>query len=86
LRKAEGIIPAPEANHGIATVRSSEALIAQARRVVSKTILFNLCGHGQLRSWPPTRPTSPGSLQKHEMTQGEIDAAVALIDTPAIPA
>ena len=26
-----------------------------------------------------------GRLQKHEMTQAEIDAAVALIDTPVIP-
>ena len=42
--KAEGIIPAPEATHGIATV------IAEAKKCkeegVSKTILFNLCGHG----------------------------------------
>ncbi len=42
--KTEGIIPAPEATHAIATV------IDEANRCreegVSKTILFNLCGHG----------------------------------------
>jgi tryptophan synthase beta chain len=42
--KAEGIIPAPEATHAIATV------IDEANRCreegVTKNILFNLCGHG----------------------------------------
>ncbi|HPG34186.1 MAG: TrpB-like pyridoxal phosphate-dependent enzyme [Lentimicrobiaceae bacterium] len=42
--KTEGIIPAPEATHAIATV------IDEANRCreegISKTILFNLCGHG----------------------------------------
>jgi tryptophan synthase beta chain len=44
--KAEGIIPAPEANHAIAQV------IREAKKAkeegVQKTILFNLCGHGLL--------------------------------------
>jgi tryptophan synthase beta chain len=42
--KAEGILPAPEANHAV------KAAIDEALRCkeegVSKTILFNLCGHG----------------------------------------
>jgi len=42
--RTEGIIPAPEATHGIATA------IAEANKCkeegVSKTILFNMCGHG----------------------------------------
>lgn len=42
--RAEGIIPAPEATHAIATV------IDEANRCreegVTKNILFNLCGHG----------------------------------------
>ncbi|MFN6497802.1 MAG: TrpB-like pyridoxal phosphate-dependent enzyme [Nostoc sp. DedQUE01] len=42
--KAEGILPAPEANHAV------KAAIDEAVRCkeegVSKTILFNLCGHG----------------------------------------
>ncbi len=42
--KAEGIIPAPEANHAIQAV-IDEALLCK-RDGVSRTILFNLCGHG----------------------------------------
>jgi tryptophan synthase beta chain len=42
--KAEGIIPAPEASHAIATV-IQEAIAAKISGE-SKTILFNLCGHG----------------------------------------
>ncbi len=42
--KAEGIIPAPEATHAIATV-VDEALRCKEEGTV-KTILFNLCGHG----------------------------------------
>lgn len=42
--RAEGILPAPEANHAIAVA------IAEAQRCkeegVGRTILFNLCGHG----------------------------------------
>jgi tryptophan synthase beta chain len=81
--KAEGIIPAPEANHGIAQA-IREAQIAKEEGV-SKTILFNLCGHGNF-DMASYEAYFSGRLQKHEMTQGEIDAAIALIDTPAIPA
>jgi tryptophan synthase beta chain len=42
--KAEGIIPAPEANHAVAGA-IGEALRAKEEGV-SRTILFNLCGHG----------------------------------------
>ncbi len=42
--KAEGIIPAPEATHAIATV--IDEAIRCREEGVSKTILFNLCGHG----------------------------------------
>ncbi len=80
--KAEGIIPAPEANHGIAQA-IREAQIAKEEGV-SKTILFNLCGHGNF-DMASYEAYFAGRLQKHEMTQAEIDAAVALIDTPAIP-
>ena len=81
--KAEGIIPAPEANHAVAqTIR--EAQIAKEEGV-SKTILFNLCGHGNF-DMAAYEAYFSGHLQKHELTQAEVDAAVALIDTPAIPA
>ncbi len=42
--RAEGILPAPEANHAVkATI--DEALLCK-KEGKSKTILFNLCGHG----------------------------------------
>ena len=81
--KAEGIIPAPEANHGIAQA-IREAQIAKEEGV-AKTILFNLCGHGNF-DMASYEAYFAGRLQKHEMTQAEIEAAIALIDTPAIPA
>lgn len=81
--RTEGIIPAPEANHGIAQV------IREAKRAkeegVSKTILFNLCGHGHF-DLAAYEAYFEGRLQKHEMSQEEIEAAIAMIDTPPIPA
>ncbi|MEM6648575.1 MAG: TrpB-like pyridoxal phosphate-dependent enzyme, partial [Bacteroidota bacterium] len=42
--QAEGIIPAPEATHAVATViREAERCKEEG---VEKTILFNMCGHG----------------------------------------
>ena len=81
--RAEGIIPAPEANHGIVQALR-EAEIAREEGV-SKTILFNLCGHGNF-DMAAYEAYFAGRLQKHEMTQEEIEAALAQIDTPAIPA
>lgn len=81
--RTEGIIPAPEANHGIAQV------IREAKRAkeegVSRTILFNLCGHGHF-DLAAYEAYFEGRLQKHEMTQEEIEAALAAIDTPPVPA
>jgi tryptophan synthase beta chain len=42
--RTEGIIPAPEANHGVRG--AIEEAIKCREEGVSKTILFNLCGHG----------------------------------------
>ncbi len=42
--KAEGIVPAPEANHGIAQVIREVNRAKEEGK--AKTILFNLCGHG----------------------------------------
>jgi tryptophan synthase beta chain len=81
--RAEGIIPAPEANHGIA-LAVREALQAREEGA-SKTILFNLCGHGNF-DMAAYDAFFAGKLQRHELTQAEVEAAVAAIDTPAIPA
>jgi tryptophan synthase beta chain len=80
--KAEGIIPAPEATHGIATV------IAEANKCkeegVSKTILFNLCGHGNF-DMKAYDDYFEGKIVKHELTQEEINASLAKLNTPDIP-
>ena len=42
--KQEGIIPAPEANHAVKG--AIDAAMECKEKGESKTILFNLCGHG----------------------------------------
>jgi len=80
--QTEGIIPAPEANHGIApAIREANKAKEEG---VSRTILFNLCGHGHF-DMAAYEAYFSGQLQRHELTQAEIDEAVAKIDTPAIP-
>jgi tryptophan synthase beta chain len=79
--RTEGVIPAPEANHAIAEV------IRQARQAdeegVSKTILFNLCGHGHfdLSSY---EQFMAGKLVNYEVSQEQINASLAELDTPVI--
>jgi tryptophan synthase beta chain len=79
--RAEGIIPAPEATHGIATA------IEEAQRCkeegVSKTILFNLCGHGNF-DMKAYEDYFEGRIEKHELTEEEIAASLAGLDTPVI--
>jgi len=81
--KSEGIIPAPEANHGIA-VALREAEIAK-QEGTSKTILFNLCGHGYFDMSAYDAYFS-GKLHRHIMSDEEIEKAVSLLDTPVIDA
>ncbi|MBW7889200.1 MAG: TrpB-like pyridoxal phosphate-dependent enzyme, partial [Bacteroidetes bacterium] len=63
--KAEGIIPAPEAGHGLATV------VEEAKRCKeegkSKTILFNLCGHGHF-DMKAYEDYFAGKLVRHELS------------------
>lgn len=79
--RAEGIIPAPEATHGIATA------IAEANKCkeegVSKTILFNLCGHGYF-DMKAYQDYFEGKIVKHEVTSDEIRASLAELETPDI--
>ncbi|MGI9550191.1 MAG: TrpB-like pyridoxal phosphate-dependent enzyme [Aurantibacter sp.] len=81
--KTEGIIPAPEATHGIATV------IDEAKKCkeegVSKTILFNLCGHGNF-DMKAYDDYFDGKIVKHELSQEAIDASIARLNTPEISA
>jgi tryptophan synthase beta chain len=80
--RAEGIIPAPEANHAIA---SAIRIAKEAKHKGEPTkILFNLCGHGHF-DMSAYEAYFAGKLEKHELTQDEVDAAVAKIDTPTAP-
>lgn len=79
--KTEGIIPAPEATHAIAEVIRQ---VKQAEKEgVSKTILFNLCGHGNFDLGSYEQYLS-GKLVDFEVTQEQIDSSLAELNTPAI--
>ncbi len=79
--KTEGIIPAPEATHGIAEVIRQ---VKQAQKEgVSKTILFNLCGHGNFDLGSYEQYLA-GKLVDFEVTQEQIDASLAELNTPTI--
>jgi tryptophan synthase beta chain len=78
---AEGIIPAPEATHAIAEV------IRQAKQAdlegVSKTILFNLCGHGHFDLGSYEQYLA-GNLVDFEVSQEAINSSLAELTTPTI--
>lgn len=76
--RTEGIVPAPEANHAIAqAIREAQ----QAKEAgESKTILFNLCGHGHF-DMQAYEDYFAGKLQDHALEQQIIDKSIAAIDT-----
>jgi len=77
--RAEGIIPAPEATHAVATVfREAEKCKEEG---VSRTILLNLCGHGNF-DMKAYEDYFAGKLVRHEVTSDEIEASLAQLDTP----
>ena len=79
--RAEGIIPAPEANHAVAgAIR--EALRAR-QEGVSRAILFNLCGHGHF-DMQAYIDYHAGKLQNYDYPAEEI--AMALAGLPAVEA
>ncbi len=71
--KAEGIMPAPEANHAIAQV------IREAKKAKeegsSKTILFNLCGHGHL-DMQAYQDYFDGKLKDHYLSEEELTSGL----------
>ena len=78
--RCEGIIPAPEANHAVA------GAIREANRCkeegTSRSILFNLCGHGHLDMQAYTDYFA-GKLQDYEYPEDEI--GMALAGLPTVP-
>ncbi|MGE9311158.1 TrpB-like pyridoxal phosphate-dependent enzyme [Niabella sp. CJ426] len=79
--KAEGIIPAPEATHGIATaIKEAERCKREGK---SETILFNLCGHGNF-DMKAYQDYFEGKIVRHELTDADIQNSLKELDTPVI--
>lgn len=77
--KSEGILPAPEATHGIASViREAEQAKEEGKE---KTILFNLCGHGYF-DMSAYEDYFAGKLKDHYMTEEELHSGLKELDTP----
>ncbi len=76
---AEGIIPAPEANHAVrAAIDEAEKC---RERGEAKTILFNLCGHGHFDMQAYTDYLA-GKLQ--DLVYDESEVAMALAGLPSV--
>jgi len=79
--RAEGIVPAPEANHAV------KGAIDEAVRCreegTSKVILFNLCGHGHF-DMSAYQDYFAGKLEDRDYDEGEL--AMALAGLPSVPA
>ena len=77
--KAEGILPAPEANHAV------KGALVEAMRCKeegeSRAILFNLCGHGYF-DMQAYMDYSSGKLADHPYAESEV--AMALAGLPAV--
>ena len=79
--RAEGIVPAPEANHAIRG--AIDEAIRCREEGVSRAILFNLCGHGHFDMQAYTDYFG-GKLTDQEYDEAEL--AMALAGLPAVPA
>ena len=77
--RAEGILPAPEANHAVKGA-IDEALKCEEEGV-SRVILFNLCGHGHF-DMTAYSEYSAGKLT--DATYAEADIAMALAGLPSM--
>ncbi len=79
LARTEGILPAPEANHAVKGALD-EALRCKEEGV-SRTILFNLCGHGHF-DMQAYMDYFAGKLVDQDYDQAEL--AMALAGLPAV--
>jgi tryptophan synthase beta chain len=78
--RTEGIVPAPEANHAVKGA-IDEALRCREEGT-SRTILFNLCGHGHFDMQAYTDYFA-GRLQDTAYEEDEL--AMALAGLPSVP-
>jgi tryptophan synthase beta chain len=77
--RAEGILPAPEANHAVAgAIREAQRCKETGQ---SKVILFNLCGHGHFDMQAYT-DYAAGKLKDYEYSDAEV--AMALAGLPSV--
>ena len=79
--RAEGIVPAPEANHAVKGA-IVEALRCKAEDK-SETILFNLCGHGH---FDMAAYSAYFAGQLTDQSYSEEELAMALSGLPSVPA
>jgi tryptophan synthase beta chain len=79
--RAEGIIPAPEANHAVKGA-IDEALLCKTEGK-ARTILFNLCGHGHF-DMQAYMDYFAGKLVDQKYDEKEL--AMALAGLPSVPA
>jgi tryptophan synthase beta chain len=77
--RAEGILPAPEANHAVAGAIAEALRCKEAGE--SKTILFNLCGHGHF-DMTAYMDYMAGKLENYDYPADEI--AMALAGLPSV--
>jgi len=81
--RAEGVVPAPEANHAVKGA-IDEALKCKAEGK-SRTILFNLCGHGHFDMQAYT-DFFAGKLTDQSYSESELAMALAGLPSVAEPA
>ena len=72
--RAEGIVPAPEANHAVKA--AMDEAIRCSEEGVSKAILFNLCGHGHF-DMQAYIDYAAGKLVDDEYSEDEVAMALA---------
>jgi tryptophan synthase beta chain len=78
---AEGILPAPEANHAVKG--ALEEALKCKQEGVSRSILFNLCGHGHF-DMQAYIDYQAGKLTDQDYDENEL--AMALSGLPSVPA
>jgi tryptophan synthase beta chain len=81
--RAEGILPAPEANHAVKG--TIDAAIRCRDEGVSRAILFNLCGHGHF-DMQAYVDYFAGKLKDVDYDEGELAMALAGLPSVAEPA
>ena len=79
--RAEGIVPAPEANHAVKG--AIEEALRCKREGKAETILFNLCGHGHF-DMAAYNDYFAGKLSDQQYDESEL--AMALSGLPSVPA